>query len=86
MDPALGRGLIVFWRAINPPDCSTPLSPLVSAEIIYLALFLAFAFKFGKLKHLAAYIALVAIIVTALRFPIGNSETVQIFLTQAIKW
>lgn len=86
MVPALGRGLIVFWRAILPPDNFTPLYPLISAEIVYLALFLAFATKFGKLRHIASYIALVLVIVRALRFPIGNSEFVQELLTNIIKW
>ncbi len=86
MMPAIGRGMIVFWRSVLPPDSFTPLYPLVSSELIYLTLFMLFAVKFGRIRHLASYIALGLIIVRALRFPIGNSETIQALLQQVIRW
>lgn len=84
--PALGRGLIVFWRTILPPENFSPIFPLLSTELVYLTLFLIFALKFGRIRHLASYIAFALIIVRALRFPIGNSAVVQQFLENVIKW
>lgn len=84
--PALGRGMIVLWRELLPPEKFTPLFPLVSTELIYLALFLLFANKFGRVKHLATYIGLALIGVRLLRLPIGNSIHVQEFLHAVIKW
>lgn len=86
MVPALGRGMIVFWRSILPPESFSPAFPLISTELVYISLFLAFAFKFGKLRHMATYIAFGLVIVRALRIPIGSSETVQAFLNQVIRW
>ena len=84
--PAFGRGMIVFWRWILPPEQFSPIIVFVSTELIYLPLFLLFAYKFGKIKHQATIIGIVLVIIRLLRIPIGSSETVQHFLNTVIKW
>ena len=84
--PALGRGMIVFWRSILSPEKFTPLFPIITTELIYLTIFILFVRKFGKFNHLATYLGLSLVIVRLLRFPLGSSETVQQFLQAVIKW
>jgi hypothetical protein len=84
--PGLGRGMIVLWSKLLPPEKFTPLFPLLSTEVIYLIMFVFFAHKFGRLKHLATYIGLSLVLVRLLRFPIGNSIYIQEFLNNVIKW
>ena len=86
MMPAVGRGLIVFWRSILPPEKLKPMLVVLSAELIYIPLFLLFAFKFGKLKHQATLIGLLLVLVRLLRVPIGSSEAVQTFLKAVIQF
>ncbi len=86
MMPALGRGLIVFWRGILPPEKFNPMILFISGELIYIPLFLLFAFKFGKIKHQATLIGLLLVIVRFLRIPLGSSETIQEFLKAVIRF
>jgi hypothetical protein len=86
MSPALGRGMILFWRKILPPEKFKPLYVFISSEFIYLILFLMFASKFGKLKHQATIIGIVLIFIRLLRVPMGSSETIQEFLKSVIKY
>ncbi|NER17645.1 hypothetical protein [Spongiivirga citrea] len=86
MMPALGRGMIVFWRSILPPDKFNPMIVFVSAEVIYIPLFVLFVYKFGKFKHLATIIGFFLVIVRVLRVPIGSSEMVQEFLKVLIRF
>ena len=86
MMPAVGRGMIVFWRSILPPEKLKPVLVVVSAELIYIPLFLVFAFKFGKLKHQATLIGLLLVVVRLIRVPIGSSEAVQSFLKTLIQY
>ena len=86
MMPAVGRGMIVFWRAVLPPEKLNPIFVVISAEFIYIPLLLLFANKFGKLKHQATYIGLSLVLVRLLRLPIGSSETVQEFLKVLIRF
>ena len=74
MMPALGRGVIVFWSSILPPEKLNPILIMLFAEAVYIPLFLVFANKFGKLKHQATLIGLLLVIVRLLRFPIGSME------------
>lgn len=85
MMPAVGRGMIVFWRSILPPEKLSPMLVVISAELVYIPLFLIFAYKFGKIKHQATLIGLLLVIVRLLRFPVGSSETVQEFLKALIQ-
>jgi hypothetical protein len=86
MSPALGRGMILFWRKILAPENFKPMYVFVSSELIYLLLFLFFAHRFGKFKHQATLIGLVLIVVRFLRIPMGSSETIQEFLRMLIKY
>ncbi|MDX1392563.1 MAG: hypothetical protein R3241_09285 [Rheinheimera sp.] len=84
--PALGRGMIVFWRSVLPPETFTPLFPLISTEIIYLCIFTLFIIKFGAWRHLATYIGFSLVLVRMLRLPLGSNDAVQSFLHSVIKW
>jgi hypothetical protein len=86
MMPAVGRGMIVFWRATLPPEKLNPLLITLSAEFIYIPMFLLFAHKFGKIKHQATLIGFLLVVVRVLRFPMGSSETVQEFLKLVIQF
>lgn len=86
MMPAVGRGIILFWRATLTPEKLNPLLITLSAELIYIPLFLVFAYTFGKIKHQATLIGLLLVIVRVLRFPIGSSETVQEILKALIRY
>lgn len=86
MPPALGRGMIVFWRRMLPPENFKPLFALVSTELIYLGLFLWFASRFGKFRHAATAIGLLLIVFRMLRVPMGASEAIQEFLHNWIQW
>ncbi len=86
MMPAVGRGLIVFWRSILPPEKLNPMLIVVSAELVYIPLFLLFAHKFGKFKHQATLIGLLLVLVRMLRVPIGSSTGVQDFLKTVIQF
>lgn len=85
MMPAVGRGMIVFWRSILPPEKLNPMFIAISAEVIYIPLLLIFALKFGKIKHPATYLALMMVLVRFLRLPIGKSEWIQQFLKTLIQ-
>ncbi|MEL6674793.1 MAG: hypothetical protein AAFR61_21475 [Bacteroidota bacterium] len=84
--PALGRGMIVFWRAVLPPESLSPVYPLLSTELIYIPLFLLFARKFGSFRHPATVIGLLLVVLRFLRFPIGSIEWVQQLLEMVIKY
>lgn len=86
MMPAVGRGMIVFWRSVLPPERLNPLFVVVSAEFIYIPLFLLFASKFGKFKHQATLIGLLLVLVRLLRVPIGSSPAIQEFLNTVIRF
>lgn len=86
MAPALGRGMILFWRTVLPPESFTPIIVFISTELIYLPLLLIFAYKFGKIKHQATLIGILLVFIRFLRIPIGSSETIQEFLKAVIKW
>ncbi len=86
MMPAVGRGLILFWRGILPPEKFHPMIVFITGELIYIPLFLLFAYKFGKIKHQATYIGLLLVIVRFLRIPLGASETIQEILKAMIRF
>ena len=84
MSPALGRGMILFWRKILSPENFKPLYVFASSEFIYLILLLIFASKFGKFRHQATIIGIVLIFIRFLRVPMGSSETIQEFIRALI--
>ena len=82
--PALGRGMILLWRAVLPPENFNPMFVFVSMELIYLPVFLLFAYKFGKIKHLATLIGIFLILIRFISRPLGAVEAVQDFLRSII--
>lgn len=88
--PALGRGSIVFWRAIlSPEDFKAFMGSGIGSgilEIVYLSLFLVFVHKFGKWRHMATYIGIALIIVRYISGLLGSNENIQAFLHRVIVW
>ena len=85
MMPALGRGMINLAKMTIPKEYLSPMLPLIGAELVYVSLFILFAIKFGKVKHLATLIGLLLVVIRFLRFPIGSIESLQNFFHQMIK-
>jgi hypothetical protein len=87
MMPALGRGIqnvyvdihIKEWPNINI------MLPIYLTEILITGMLLSGAWKYGKLKHPATYLALAINLFIFLLEPIGKSENVQLFLKALIK-
>lgn len=84
--PALGRGMIIFWRAILPPENFSPVYVFTSTEVIYLILFFTFAIKFGKIKHWATILGVLLVVIRFISRPLGASQFVQEFLNDLIIW
>ena len=87
MMPALGRGLgniyndmhIKEWPNINI------MIPLYFTQVVIIGILLLGAWKYGKLKHPATYLALGVNLFIFLLEPIGRSETIQSVLKTVIK-
>ncbi|WP_100615536.1 hypothetical protein [Confluentibacter citreus] len=87
MMPALGRGIQNVYVDINSkdwPDIDIML-PIYLTQILIIGMLCLGAWKYGKLKHPATYIALGVNLFIFLLEPIGKSETLQIFLKRIIK-
>ncbi|MEO7660269.1 MAG: hypothetical protein ABIV48_11705, partial [Pyrinomonadaceae bacterium] len=73
MMPALGRGVQNVWIAINSdkmPNVDIML-PLYFTQVIIITMLLARAWKFGKLRHPATYLALAVNVFILFLEPIG---------------
>ena len=87
MMPALGRGIqnvyvdynIKAWPEINI------MTPLIYTQLLILSMLLIAAWKFGKLKHPATYLAVGVNLFIFLLEPLGRSATIQTFLETFIK-
>jgi len=87
MMPALGRGVqnvYVGMHISEWPNIDIIL-PLYIAEFLIIGMLLAGAWKYGKLKHPATFLAASVNLFNCLLEPIGRSEAVQEFLTSVIK-
>lgn len=87
MMPALGRGLIAIHLGMNAehwPNISL-MPPLIITEIIIITLLLLAAWKYGKLKHPATWLAFSVNVFNLFYEPIGRSEAIQVFLKAVIK-
>ena len=87
MMPALGRGvqnIHVGMQASHWPDVEIMPSIFVAEGMIVLML-LGAAWKYGKLKHPATWLALAVNLVNLFLEPIGRSPSVQSFLNTFIK-
>lgn len=87
MMPALGRGIqnvyvgihIKEWPEINI------MAPIYMTHVIIIGMLLLGAWKYGKLKHPATYLAMAVNLFIFLLEPIGKSEYIQLFLKTMIK-
>lgn len=87
MMPALGRGAQFVTMAINGSNWPNIdiLSPLYYSTALIIFMLFAFAWKYGKLKHPATWLAFGVNVVNLFLEPIGKSESVQAFLKALIK-
>ena len=87
MMPALGRGIqnvYVGMHAKQMPNVDIML-PLYVTQALIIGMLLVGAWKFGKLKHPATYLALAVNLFVLLLEPLGRSESVQLLLKTMIK-
>jgi len=87
MMPALGRGIQNIYVETNIkdwPDINIML-PIYFTQALIIGMLLFAAWKYGKLKHPATYLAVAVNLFIFLLEPIGRSQTVQSFLRTVIK-
>ena len=87
MMPALGRGVQNVYIALNRqqwPNIDI-MSSLYFTEGLIIAMLLLGAWKYGKLKHPATWLAVAVNVFNLFLEPIGRSEAVQSFLKALIK-
>ncbi len=87
MMPALGRGIqnvYVDMHSKEMPDINIMI-PIYFTLLLIMAMLLLGAWKFGKLKHPATYLALGINLFIFILEPIGKSPIVQQFLKTVIK-
>lgn len=87
MMPALGRGVQNVYVGMNIkqwPNIEI-MPPLYFAEGIILAMLLLGAWKYGKLKHAATWLAVAVNVFNLFLEPIGRSGAIQSFLKALIK-
>lgn len=87
MMPALGRGVQFVTLGLyghNWPNVDI-ITPIHISTGLIIVMLLLFAWKYGKLKHSATWLALAVNLFNLLLEPIGRSESVQLFLKALIK-
>lgn len=87
MMPALGRGIQNLYIKIysaDMPDVNI-MTPIYITEFLIIGMLFFAAWKLGKLKHTATYIAAGVNLFVFLLEPIGRSETIQSFLKTIIR-
>jgi hypothetical protein len=87
MMPALGRGIqnvYVGMHAKQWPNINI-MTPIFPTQAIIIGMLLLAAWKYGKLKHPATYLAVGVNLFILLLEPLGRSEAVQTFLKMMIK-
>lgn len=84
MMPALGRGVGYVYILLNFSVWPMMLSSFLT-QVIILGLLFFWAWKYGKLRHPATYLAAAVNFFIFLLEPIGRSEIVQRILTAVIK-
>ena len=87
MMPALGRGIQNIYVDINGKDWPNIniITPLYYTQTLIIGMLLLGAWKYGKLKHPATYLALAVNLFILFLEPIGRLETVQLFLKGVVK-
>ncbi len=87
MMPALGRGIqnvYVDMHAKDFPNINI-MVPIYLTQVLIMGMLILGAWKYGKLKHPATFLALGVNLFIFLLEPIGRSESVQLFLKALIK-
>ena len=87
MMPALGRGIQNVYVDIyfkDWPDINI-MVPIYLTQVLIIGMLLFAAWKFGRLKHPATYLAAGVNLFTAFLEPLGKSEAIQLFLKKFIK-
>jgi hypothetical protein len=87
MMPALGRGIQNVYVGMHNKEWPNVdiIFPLYITQAVIITLLLLGAWKYGKLKHPATFLALAVNLFIFLLEPIGRSENVQVFLKDIIK-
>ena len=85
--PALGRGIQNVYVDMHTKEFSSIniILPIYFTQILIIGMLLFGAWKYGKLKHPATYLALGVNLFIFLLEPIGRSEYIQMFLKALIK-
>lgn len=87
MMPALGRGMQNVYVGMQSKDWPNIniMIPIYFSEMLIVGMLLMGAWKYGKLKHPATYLAVGVNLFNFFLEPIGKSENVQLFLKTIIK-
>lgn len=87
MMPALGRGIQNVYVGMHIKEMPNVniMAPLYLTQVIIIAMLLAGAWKYKKLRHPATFVALGINLFIFLLEPLGRSESVQHFLKSLIK-
>jgi hypothetical protein len=87
MMPALGRGVQNVYVDMHRTDWPNIdiMQPIYLTQLLIIGMLLLGAWKYGKLKHPATFIALAVNLFIFLLEPIGKSESIQLFLKAIIK-
>jgi hypothetical protein len=86
MMPALGRGIQNVYVGMHRkewPEIDI-MAPIHLTQVIIIAMILLGAWKYGKLKHPATYVAIAVNVFNFFLEPVGRSKTVQAFLKEVI--
>ncbi len=87
MMPALGRGVQNVYMRIHRSDYPNIdiMQPIYLTQILIMSMLLMGAWKYGKLRHPATFLAVAVNLFIFLLEPIGKSQALQEFLTEMIK-
>ncbi|MEQ8534654.1 MAG: hypothetical protein RIB86_22570 [Imperialibacter sp.] len=87
MMPALGRGVQIIYVDMHRTDWPNIdiMQPIYLTQLLIISMLLLGAWKYGKLKHPATFIALAVNLFIFLLEPIGKSESIQLLLKAIIK-
>ena len=87
MMPALGRGIQSVYIGMHSKDWPNIniMIPIYFTQILIIGMLLIGAWRYGKLKHPATYLAVGINLFNFFLEPIGKSENVQLFLKTIIK-
>ncbi|GAB2833160.1 hypothetical protein [Ferruginibacter profundus] len=87
MMPALGRGIQNLYVGMHGKDWPNIniIIPIYFTQVLIIAMLLTGAWKYGKLKHPATYLAVAVNLFIFLLEPVGRSAAMQHFLKTVVK-